>query len=74
MGSMKPIVIKNLLLAALILFGVILLMTLVGCVACISGATDDFYCGAFCCAGKVVLIGAGVSIVFFVIRAILRRQ
>lgn len=48
-------VIKSVLYGAAALFGFIMLMILVGAVACIFGAGDAFYCGAFCLLGKITL-------------------
>jgi hypothetical protein len=47
----------------LILFGDYLLMALLGCSTCLFGLGDEFYCGSFCIAGKIILV---LSAVFFV--------
>ena len=46
----------------LILFTDYILMTLLGCTTCLFGLGNDFYCGTFCLAGKVIL---ALSAIFF---------
>lgn len=48
-------VVKSVLYGAAALFGFILLMIIIGAVACIFGASDAFYCGVFCLLGKITL-------------------
>jgi len=54
--------IKVFLVLPLILFADYLLMALLGCSTCLFGFGDDFYCGPFCIAGKIILI---LSLVLF---------
>lgn len=56
------ILIKIFLVLPLILFADYLLMALLGCSSCLFGFGDEFYCGPFCIAGKIILI---LSLVFF---------
>jgi hypothetical protein len=37
-------------------------MALLGCSTCLFGLNDDFYCGPFCLAGKIIL---ALSAVYF---------
>jgi hypothetical protein len=37
-------------------------MALPGCVTCLFGSGEDFYCGSFCQAGKIIL---ALSVIFF---------
>jgi len=46
----------------LILFVDYILMALSGCPTCLFGFGDEFYCGPFCLAGKIIL---ALSAVFF---------
>jgi hypothetical protein len=46
----------------LILFADYLLMALLGCSTCLFGLGEEFYCGYFCVAGKIVL---AMSAIFF---------
>jgi hypothetical protein len=39
----------------LILFVDYLLMALIGCTTCLFGHGEEFYCGPFCLAGKIIL-------------------
>ena len=39
----------------LILFVDYLLMALIGCTTCLFGFGEEFYCGSFCLAGKIIL-------------------
>jgi len=45
-----------------ILFADYLLMALIGCTTCLFGLGEEFYCGSFCLAGKIIL---ALSAVFF---------
>lgn len=45
-----------------ILFADYLLMALLGCTTCLFGMGDEFYCGPFCIAGKIIL---ALSVTFF---------
>jgi len=54
--------IKVFLVLPLILFADYLLMALLGCSTCLFGLNDDFYCGPFCLAGKIIL---ALSIAYF---------
>jgi hypothetical protein len=45
-----------------ILFVDYLLMALIGCTTCLFGLGEEFYCGSFCLAGKIIL---ALSALFF---------
>jgi hypothetical protein len=53
---------KIFLVLPAILFADYILISLIGCTTCLFGAGDDFYCGPFCLAGKIIL---GISAVYF---------
>jgi hypothetical protein len=63
-------VIKSVLYGAAALFGVILLLTVIGAVACLFGAGDSFYCGAFCILGKITLVAVLLVITIQTYRAL----
>ncbi len=46
----------------LIIFIDYLLMTIIGCATCLFGFGEDFYCGSFCLAGKIIL---ALSAIYF---------
>jgi len=46
----------------LILFVDYLLMAIIGCTTCLFGLGEEFYCGSFCLAGKIIL---ALSAIFF---------
>jgi hypothetical protein len=46
----------------LIIFVDYLLMTIIGCTSCLFGLGENFYCGSFCLAGKIIL---ALSAIFF---------
>jgi len=46
----------------LILFADYMLMALLGCSTCLLGLGEEFYCGPFCVAGKIVM---AISAIFF---------
>jgi len=50
------------LVLPLIIFVDYFLMTIIGCTSCLFGPGEDFYCGSFCLAGKIIL---ALSAVFF---------
>lgn len=54
--------IKVLFVLPLILFADYLIMALLGCTTCLFGLGDEFYCGPFCLAGKIIL---ALSVMFF---------
>ncbi len=58
-----PIFIKVFFVLPLILFVDYVLMALLGCTTCLFGLGDEFYCGTFCLAGKIIL---ALSTVFFI--------
>ena len=39
-----------------------ILMVLLGCASCLFGFGDDYFCGPYCLAGKIIL---GLSAIFF---------
>lgn len=53
---------KILLVLPLILLVDYILMALIGCTTCLFGLGDEFYCGPFCLAGKIIL---ALSALFF---------
>jgi len=60
---MKTLIItKFLFVLPAILFVNYLIMTLIGCTTCLFGLGEDFYCGAYCTIGKILL---GLTAVFF---------
>jgi len=56
------IFLKIFLILPLILFVDYLIMALLGCTTCLLGFGEDFYCGSFCLAGKIIL---ALSAIFF---------
>jgi hypothetical protein len=46
----------------LILFVDYLIMALIGCTTCLFSLGEEFYCGSFCLAGKIIL---ALSLIFF---------
>ncbi|MFZ5940631.1 MAG: hypothetical protein ACOYXB_08660 [Bacteroidota bacterium] len=65
---MKAGVARMLLLSALIMFGVMLVMILAGCLAGACGAGDTFFCRVYCPIGKILLVSGLVFIAFLSIR------
>jgi hypothetical protein len=62
-SAMKAsIFVKVFFILPLILFIDYLLMALLGCTTCLFGFGDDYYCGSFCLAGKIIL---ALSALFF---------
>jgi len=61
--AMKAILFfKLFFILPLILFTDYVLMALLGCSTCLFGLGEEFYCGSFCIAGKIIL---ALSAVFF---------
>lgn len=54
--------IKIFLLLPLILFADYILMAIIGCTTCILGFGEDFFCGTYCIAGKIIIAS---SVLFF---------
>jgi len=49
------IIIKIFFVLPLLLFIDYILMAILGCATCLFGFGEDFYCGSFCLAGKIIL-------------------
>jgi len=56
------ILVKVFFVLPLIIFVDYILMALLGCTTCLFGLGEDFYCGSFCLAGKIIL---ALSAIFF---------
>ncbi len=56
------LLIKILLILPLILLVDYILMAILGCTTCLFGLGNEFYCGPFCLAGKIIL---ALSALFF---------
>jgi len=56
------VILKIFFILPLILFVDYLLMTIIGCTTCLFGLGEEFYCGSFCLAGKIILV---LSAIFF---------
>ena len=56
------LLVKFLLVLPLILLVDYILMALLGCTTCLFGLGNEFYCGPFCLAGKIIL---ALSALFF---------
>ena len=54
--------IKIFVVFPLIIFADYILMAALGCATCLFGPGDEFYCGPFCLAGKIILV---LSLVLF---------
>ena len=62
-SAMKAsIFVKLFFVLPLILFVDYMLMALLGCTTCLFGFGNEFYCGPFCLAGKIIL---ALSAIFF---------
>jgi hypothetical protein len=44
----------------LVIFVDYLLMAILGCVTCLLGFGDDYYCGSYCLVGKGILLSSAV--------------
>ena len=58
--------IKVFFILPLILFVDYVLMALLGCSTCLFGLGDEFYCGPFCIAGKIILALSAVYFGYFI--------
>jgi hypothetical protein len=56
------ILVKVFFLLPLLIFVDYILMAILGCTTCLFGFGEDFYCGSFCLAGKIIL---ALSAIFF---------
>lgn len=56
------ILIKIFFVLPLILFIDYIVMAILGCTTCLLGLGEEFYCGSFCLAGKIIL---ALSAIFF---------
>jgi hypothetical protein len=67
---MKPLVIKGLLVGSLILFFSVLLILLIGCIACALGAEQKIFCGTLSCVGTIALGVTFLGTAIYVIRSL----
>ncbi|MCA1757373.1 MAG: hypothetical protein LC649_07950 [Bacteroidales bacterium] len=68
---------KLLVVLPLIIMADYLIMAFVGCTTCLFGLGDDFYCGPFCLAGKILLLLSAGLFFFYIfpdIRALLKKE
>jgi hypothetical protein len=56
------ILVKVFFVLPLLIFVDYILMAILGCTTCLFGLGEDFYCGSFCLAGKIIL---ALSAIFF---------
>ena len=56
------VLIKVFFVLPLLLFVDYILMAILGCTTCLFGFGEEFYCGSFCLAGKIILV---LSVIFF---------
>jgi hypothetical protein len=56
------VLIKVFFVLPLLLFADYILMAILGCTTCLFGLGEEFYCGSFCLAGKIIL---ALSAIFF---------
>jgi hypothetical protein len=49
------ILVKVFFVLPLLIFVDYILMAILGCTTCLFGLGEDFYCGSFCLAGKIIL-------------------
>jgi len=59
---------RNLLLSALVFFGIIVFMILTGCIAVSFGASESFFCNVYCHIGRVLMVSGFVYVAYRVIR------
>jgi hypothetical protein len=63
LSAMKAtILVKVFFVLPLLIFIDYILMALLGCATCLLGFGEEFYCGSFCLAGKIIL---ALSLLFF---------
>jgi len=63
LSAMKAsIFVKVFFILPLIIFVDYILMAILGCTTCLFGFGNDYYCGSFCLAGKIIL---ALSAIFF---------
>ena len=56
------LIIKTFVVLPIIIFVDYIIMALLGCITCLFGFGDNFYCGSYCLFGKIII---GLSVVFF---------
>jgi energy-coupling factor transporter transmembrane protein EcfT len=49
----------------LVIFVDYVLMAILGCVTCLLGFGDDYYCGSYCLVGKALLLFSAVLFAWF---------
>jgi len=54
------ILIKLFFVLPLLLFADYILMAILGCTTCLFGFGEEFYCGSFCLAGKIILASSAI--------------
>lgn len=70
---MKPLVIKSVLVGSLILFLSVLLIMLIGCIACALGLEQKIFCGTLSCVGVIALGITLAGTAIFIGRSLLHK-
>ncbi len=56
------------------LFGVIVVMIMTGCIASFFGAEEQFYCNVYCHFGKILLLAGFIFTGYRIIRDLARKR
>jgi hypothetical protein len=62
----KTLLLKLVFGLPLVIFVDYLLMTFLGCISCLFGFGDDYFCGTYCLLGKLLLVVSAILYGWFI--------
>ena len=71
---MKTVMLKYAIILPVILFAIWVGLTIFGCVSCIFGAGENYYCNAYCITARIVVAVILLSYLTFFGRALFRER
>lgn len=71
---MKTVILKYAIILPIILFSIWVGLTIFGCVSCIFGAGEAYYCNAYCITSRIVVALVLLTYLVFFGRALFRER
>ena len=71
---MKSVVIKYSIILPVLLFLVYIGLVLLGCISCVFGATESYYCNQYCTIAKITIGVIFAIYIFMFVRALLKAK
>lgn len=71
---MKSVIIKYSIILPVILFVMYIGLVLLGCISCVFGATESYYCNQYCMIAKITIGAIFAIYIFMFVRALLKAK